>query len=117
MNKEPIRILHVLGKLNRGGAETIVMNLYKRLDKSKFQFDFVIHTEEKGDYTDEILKMGGKIYSVPSYKIINHYEYKKEWKKFFESHKEYKIIHGHVRSTAAIYLNIAKKFRTKNYFA
>lgn len=28
----------------------------------------------------------------------------------FENHSEYKIIHGHVRSTASIYLSIAKKF-------
>lgn len=113
MSEKPIRILHVLGKLNRGGAETIVMNLYRRLDKNKFQFDFIIHTTEKGDYIDEIIKMGGRIYSVPRYNVINHFKYKKAWKNFFDNHKEYKIIHGHVRSTAAIYLKIAKKFGLK----
>lgn len=113
MSQEPIRILHVLGGLNRGGAETIVMNLYRELDKSKFQFDFVVHTTQSGDYTEEILKMGGRIYSIPSYKVYNHFIYKKAWKRFLEKHKEYKIIHGHVRSTASIYLNIAKKFGLK----
>lgn len=110
MKREPKRILHVLGKLNRGGAETLVMNLYRNIDRNKFQFDFVIHTDEKGDYTDEILKLGGKIYSVPKYKVINHIKYKKAWKGFFDKHKEYQIIHGHVRSTASIYLKIAKKY-------
>lgn len=110
MKEKPIRILHVLGSLNRGGAETMIMNLYRELDKTKFQFDFVIHTNEKGDYTDEILKLGGKIYSIPAYKVYNHFAYKKAWKEFLNQHKEYNIIHGHVRSTAAIYLKIAKKY-------
>lgn len=107
---EPIRILHVLGKLNRGGAETLVMNWYRHIDKTKIQFDFVIHTTERCSYTDEILSMGGKIYSVPAYRGKNHFQYCKAWKDFFEQHTEYKVIHGHVRSTAVIYLSIAKKF-------
>lgn len=106
---EPIRILHVLGKLNRGGAETLVMNWYRNIDTSKVQFDFVVHTTEKCSYTDEILSMGGKIYSVPAYSGKNHIQYCNAWKDFLMQHTEYKIIHGHVRSTAAIYLSIAKK--------
>ena len=58
---EPIRILHVLGGLNRGGAETMVMNLYKNLDRSKIQFDFIIHTDKEKEYEDEIKKLGGRI--------------------------------------------------------
>lgn len=46
---EPIRILHVLGKLNMGGAETRIMDLYRHIDRSRVQFDFLVHyrvTEE-----------------------------------------------------------------------
>lgn len=35
-----IRILHVLGSLDRGGAETMIMNLYRNIDRSKVQFVF-----------------------------------------------------------------------------
>lgn len=106
---EQYRILHVLGKLNRGGAETMVMNLYRKIDREKIQFDFIIHTDEMCEYTEEILKLGGRIFSVPRYTFFNHFTYKKAWMNFFDNHKEYKIIHGHVRSTAAIYLRVAKK--------
>ena len=108
--KEPIRILHVLGALNRGGTETMVMNLYRSMDRNKIQFDFMIHTTVHCDYTDEILSLGGKIYSVPRYTGKNHFYYKKEWKAFLKEHPEYHILHGHVRSTAAIYLKIANQF-------
>jgi glycosyltransferase involved in cell wall biosynthesis len=107
---EPIRILHILGSLNRGGAETMIMNLYRNIDRSKIQFDFVVHTANKCDYDDEIREMGGIIHNVPRYIGKNHFKYKKAWYELFESHPEYKIIHGHMRSTAAIYLKIAKKY-------
>ncbi|MDP0507232.1 MAG: glycosyltransferase family 1 protein [Fusobacterium sp. JB019] len=109
MNK-PIRILQVLATLNIGGAETLVMNIYRNIDRSKIQFDFMIHTNEKCDYEDEVLALGGRIYRVSRYKGKNHFIYKKEWNNFFKNHKEHKIIHGHIRSIAAIYLKIAKKY-------
>lgn len=107
--EQPIRILHVLGGLDAGGAEAFVMNLYRAVDRQKVQFDFVKHISHKGIYEEEIKKMGGKIFKCPQYKGKNHFEYCKWWKKFFERYPEYCIIHGHVRSTAAIYLKIAKK--------
>lgn len=106
----PIRILHVLGGLNRGGAETLVMNIYRKIDKNQFQFDFVVHNTTHDVYEDEILQMGGRIFRCPKYSGFNHNVYKKWWNKFFCEHEEYKIIHGHVRSTASIYLKIARKF-------
>lgn len=107
--KGPIRILHAFGGLNRGGAETMVMNIYRNIDRTKVQFDFVKHTIKKCDYDDEIIKLGGKIYCVPRYTVKNHIAYKKVWYNLLKEHPEYKILHGHIISTASIYLNIAKK--------
>jgi len=104
-----IRILHVLGRLDCGGAETLVMNWYRNINRDAIQFDFVIHTEEECYYSAEIRRLGGRIFSVPKYSGFNHATYISKWKAFFLEHPEYKIIHGHVRSTAAIYLKIAKK--------
>lgn len=104
-----IRILHVLGALDRGGAETMVMNLYRKINRENVQFDFVIHTTKKCAYTDEIIRLGGQIYTVPRFKGTNIFNYIKAWKSFFEAHPEYHIVHGHMRSTASIYLGIAKQ--------
>ena len=62
---KPIRVLQVMSSMNRGGAETMIMNIYRNIDRSKVQFDFVVHTNKKSDYEDEILSLGGKVYSVP----------------------------------------------------
>lgn len=108
---EPIRVLHVIGIMNRGGAETMIMNLYRNIDRTKVQFDFVENSADPAVFDDEILSLGGKIYRCPHYNGKNHFVYTRWWKSFFEVHKhKYAIVHGHLGSTAAIYLAIAKKY-------
>ena len=110
---EPVRVLHVLGKLHRGGAETMIMNLYRKIDRTKVQFDFVVHNDEVEAYEAEIIELGGMIHRVPKYTGLNHLKYVDSWKKLISNHQEYQIIHGHVRSTAAIYLKICKEYQRK----
>lgn len=110
MNK-PVRVLHVIGIMNRGGAETMIMNLYRNIDREKIQFDFVENSSKPAVFDDEIQALGGKIYRCPHYNGKNHVIYIRWWKDFFAAHKgEYPIVHGHLGSTAAIYLSIAKKY-------
>lgn len=104
-----IRILQVFARLDCGGAETMLMNLYRQIDRSIIQFDFVVHTDDVCFYDEEISGYGGKIYHCPKYIGKNHREYVQWWNRFLSNHKEYKVIHSHVRSTASIYLRIAKK--------
>lgn len=105
----PIRILHVLGQLNLGGAESRIMDLYRAIDRDKIQFDFVVHTDKKCYFDDEILTLGGHIYHIPRFKIYNIFSYQKAWKELFRKHNDWKLIEGHMTSTASIYLPIAKK--------
>lgn len=109
----PIRVLHVLGTTNLGGAESRIMELYRSVDRTKVQFDFLIHTKEEGHYSKEILKMGGRIYNVPRFKAVNLVEYKRALKDFFTSHTEFVAVQGHMTSTASIYLPIAKQASPK----
>lgn len=106
---EPIRVLQVVARMNMAGTETMLMNFYRNIDREKVQFDFAVCTEEHCDYEDEILSMGGRIIRYPQYRGKNHFSYRKWWSEFFRNNREYKIVHGHIGSTAAIYLSIAKK--------
>lgn len=104
-----IRVLQVIGQMNRGGAEAMIMNLYRNVNREKVQFDFVEHTNSECAFDEEIKSLGGKIYNCPRYTGKNHFQYVNWWKNFFREHPEYKIIHGHIGSTAAMYLKVAKK--------
>ncbi|MBD5452521.1 MAG: glycosyltransferase family 1 protein [Lachnospiraceae bacterium] len=104
-----IRVLHVLGTTNLGGAESRIMELYRAMDRSAVQFDFLVHTDKEGQYDAEIKQLGGRIYNVPRFRIVNLAVYKKALKDFFGAHNDYAAVHGHMTSTASIYLPIAKK--------
>lgn len=104
-----IRVLQVLHGMDCGGAENMIMNLYRHIDRTQVQFDFLVHTEKKCFFDDEIKGLGGNIYHVPYYNIKNHFSYKKALNVFFSNHPEIKIVHGHLGSCAHIYLSVAKK--------
>ena len=46
----PVRVLNLFTIMNRGGAETMVMNYYRKINREKVQFDFLVHREEEGAY-------------------------------------------------------------------
>ena len=108
--EQVVRILQVLGSLEIGGAEVMIMNLYRQIDRSQVQFDFVIHTTEHCFFEDEISWLGGRIFRVPRFSGFNILQYMQTWKVFFQSHPEYQIIHSHVASSSALHLGIAKQF-------
>lgn len=108
-----IRILHIVGSMQRGGIETFLMNIYRNIDRQKIQFDFMVHTNKECDYDQEVLKLGGKIYSITPRRngIMKN---KMELNEFFKEHKEYKIVHQHVSSLTYVEpLKAAKKNNVK----
>ena len=105
----PIRILHMIAKLELGGSQSMIMNLYRNIDRNKIQFDFIVDHSDESDLRNEIISMGGKVYDFPTFKGWNIIRIIKTWNNFFRSHKEYKVLHTHSRSYASIYLKIAKK--------
>lgn len=110
-NVPQLRVLHVIGKMDRGGAETLLMNLYRVIDRSRVQFDFLVHSPEKGDYDDEIEALGGTIYHLIPFAAGNLPRYRSACRTFFREHRgQYPIVHGHIGSCAAIYLGEAKRF-------
>lgn len=68
------KVLQISGKMNLGGQETFIMNLYRNINKTKIQFDFIVHGNKKGFYENEIEQMGGTVYHIPpiSKGIIRH---------------------------------------------
>lgn len=105
---EPIRVLHVVTYMGRGGLETMLMNYYRHIDRSKVQFDFLVHREFEADYDKEIQKLGGRIYRV-SRLIPWSRKYRLELKKFFQEHPEYNIVHVHQDCLSSVALQCAKE--------
>ena len=110
-----IRVLQMIGSLGVGGSQTMILNIYRNIDRTKMQFDFVVdHTDPYHSYfVEEVKAMGAKVYAMPGFNGANAAEIKREWNNFFYLHPEYKVLHSHVRSYASLYLPIAKKHGVK----
>lgn len=104
-----IRVIHVIGSLGMGGAQTMIMSIYRIMDKSKIQFDFILDTDEKGCFEDEIQATGGRIFKLPKFNGRNFKSIQQAWHCFFAEHPEYKILHSHVRSYASVFIPVAQK--------
>lgn len=110
---EPIRILHMIGTFEMGGSQAMILNLYRGIDRSKVQFDFIVDHPDMDALLPAFKDLGANVFIMPSFKGTNYAEIKREWNTFFKEHPEYKILHSHVRSYASIYLPIAKKHGLK----
>ena len=98
------RILHIIGRMDRAGAETMLMNLYREIDRSKFQFDFIYFTTERCDYDDEIELLGGHIICIGSPNPISRFlVLLKVLKK-----GDWSIVHAHTLFSSGLYLLAAK---------
>lgn len=122
-NNGPIRVLHIVGRMDRGGIETMLMNLYRKIDRSKVQFDFLAHYGKEASYNEEIRALGGRIYEMPALRDETHvyylrlFSYIKALHRFFLEHPEYRILHCHMTNTASIYIPIARKYGIRHAIA
>lgn len=105
MNSEPIRIAQIMGKMNSGGVESVVMNYYRNIDKNKVQFDFIVDEDSQNIPIEEIENMGGKIIKVPPYKNIVSYM---NILKNILKKENYKIVHSHLNTLSVFPLYVAK---------
>jgi glycosyltransferase involved in cell wall biosynthesis len=103
----PIRVLHVVVNMNRGGAETLIMNLYRNMDRTKVQFDFL--TCKQGVFDAEILELGGRVHRIPYITEVGHFGYVKALDNFFTASWDYKIVHSHMDKMSGLVLLAAKK--------
>ena len=104
-----MRILHVVSVMDVGGMESFIMNLYRRMDREQIQFDFLVHHGRRGVFEDEIEALGGRVYHTTLMDDGNLPGYCLSLRRLFREHPEYRIVHGHLGSTALWYLGAAKR--------
>lgn len=93
------RVLQIMGGLKRGGLETFAMNIYRSIDRSEIQFDFLLTQVVGGDYEEEAKSMGANIYHLPA---KGYKAYRKALDDFFREHHDYIAIHEHISSLTSI---------------
>lgn len=104
----PIRVLQIVTSMNMGGIENYLMTNYRKIDRTRVQFDFLKHRDSHDLFDDEILDLGGKIYSVPPINPLRQHTYDRAVADFFRAHKDtYSIVHSHINTFSAYPLRLA----------
>lgn len=107
LTQEPRRILHFVGSMNIGGAETFIMNLYRNIDRSQVQFDFAVHTYDQGYFDEEIQDLGGRIYVLPSPGLPNFKDYQRSLRHLLEYCGPFHGVHSHIHFFSGIIMRLA----------
>lgn len=102
----PIRVAQIVGKMNGGGVEAVVMNYYRHIDRSKVQFDFLVDSDSTLIPREEIESLGGRVFEIPPYQHV--VEYQRELQRLFKQ-EGWKIVHSNINALSVFPLRAAKK--------
>lgn len=102
-----IRILHIVGAMNRGGIENWLMNVLRNIDRNQFQLDFLVHATDAGAFDDEIRALGGDVISCPRSK--RPLAYAKRLRSIFNQNGPYDVLHSHVHHFSGYTVRLAHK--------
>lgn len=107
MHVSPVRVLQVFGKMDRGGAESLVMNIYRVIDRNAIQFDFLVHSLTPGHFDEEIEQLGGRVFRIPAPGISTVWRYWSNVAKTLKSQGPFAAIHSHVQFFSGVVMVIA----------
>lgn len=102
---KPKRILHIVGGMNRGGVETWLMNVLRHIDHSRFQMDFLVHTDNPCAYDNEIRALGARI--IPCLHPSRPLQYAHNFKRILRECGPYDVVHSHVHHYSGFTLWLA----------
>src|ERR1035437_2659842 len=105
----PGRVIHVVGEMNCGGAETVIMNAYRALCPRGTQFDFAVLNRDPAYYEAEIEKLGGRIFRLPDPRNVGLIPYYSALKRTIRSEGPFLAVHGHAHYFSGIILRAAAR--------
>lgn len=103
------RILHVYNVMNVGGAETFIMNVFRKIDKSKINFEFLCISQKNGTYDEEIKSLGGVIHHIENLNIKKPISLINKVTLFLKENGPFDAIHLPIQFYSGIFCICAKK--------
>ena len=107
-NVRPIKILHVVGYMHRGGIETWLMHVLRNIDRNLFQIDFMVHRPESYEYNEEIRSLGCRIIISPQIDWKKWWNYGTNFQRILEKYGPYDVVHSHVDLASGNIVRLAK---------
>lgn len=102
----PVRVLHVVGQMNRGGVETWLLQVLRRADRARVQMDFLTTLDGRGQYDAEVVAAGGRVLPCPCPREPVGFA---RWMlRILKDAGPYDVVHSHVHHFSGAVLGVAR---------
>lgn len=109
MIRRPCKVLHVVRSMDRGGVETWLMNVLRNIDRSRFEFHFLVNDPAHGAYDDEILRLGAVIHRGPNpHNLVSFTSY---LSRMLRAGEPFDAVHSHLYWYSGIVMKVAQTAR------
>jgi glycosyltransferase involved in cell wall biosynthesis len=103
----PLRALHVVAHLDRGGIENWLVQLARRVDPARVRMEFLVQTERPGEHEGALRHLGIRVLRCPSPR--HPLRYARALLRLLEANGPYDIVHSHLFTWSGLVLRIAAK--------
>jgi glycosyltransferase involved in cell wall biosynthesis len=103
-----VRILQVVGRMDRGGIQTWLMHLLRRIDRGRYHMDFLVHYgDPPGHYDDEIRTLGSRIIPCPADQ--RPWSYARHFIRIMRDYGPFDVVHSHTYLYSGIVMGLAAR--------
>jgi len=102
---KPVRILHLVGVLNRAGIETWLLHMLRGIDRKRFVMDFAVETDQRGDYDDEVRRLGATIHCLGP---RNAFTYGRRLSTLLRDRGGFEVLHSHYNHFSGYAMRVAR---------
>ncbi len=103
-----MKILQVVGSLDRGGAETWLIQILNHIDRREYAMDFLVHTTQPGALDKQAMKLGARI--IPCLPCLNDghpLRYARNFRRILRECGPYDCVHSHIHHSSGYILTLA----------
>jgi glycosyltransferase involved in cell wall biosynthesis len=91
--------------MRAGGIENWLMEVLRRIDRSRFALDFLVHVDEPRQFDAEIHALGSRV--IPCLAPGRPWTYAANFRRALAAHGPYDVIHSHVHHYSGFVLRLA----------
>lgn len=102
-----MRVLHILSKLNKGGAESRNIDMQKKMYEKGVYYDYLLMSDGPHFYTETAEKLGSRFYTIPHPSAKNLIQYIIKVSKIIKDNN-YDVVHSHLSTFSAVTMIAAK---------
>jgi glycosyltransferase involved in cell wall biosynthesis len=101
----PLRILHVVSSLERGGIELWLMQVLQTIDRERYRMDFLVLGERTGVLEQQLRSLGSQVLICRSYRRL--WQLRREFADVLASYGPYDVVHSHVHHFSGLIARMA----------